>query len=74
VGARVTVVLADGRRQTAEVYAGAGYLSQSSGTLFFGTGNDIAREIHVRWPNGQETIHSVGAGSRLMTIEQTAGG
>lgn len=55
VGARVTVVYADGRQQTAEVYAGSGYLSQSSATLFFG--RDGLREIRVRWPDGAKSVH-----------------
>src|SRR5690606_6378420 len=37
VGARVTVQLTDGREQTAEVYAGSGYLSQSAPPLTFGS-------------------------------------
>ena len=38
VGAQVRLMTSEGRQQTAEVYAGTGYLSQSSPTLYFGLG------------------------------------
>ncbi|MFO0896805.1 MAG: CRTAC1 family protein [Pirellulales bacterium] len=55
VGARVTLHSARGRRQTAEVTAGGGYLSQSAAALAFGleAGDTISR-ISVRWPDGKE--------------------
>ncbi len=60
VGSRVSVTDASGRRQTAEVYAGGGYLSQSTSTLFFGLGDTLLGEeieIEVRWPSGEVTRH-----------------
>jgi hypothetical protein len=58
VGARVTVELSDGSTQTSEVYAGAGYYSQSSAACFFGyTDNNSVRKIRVRWPSGVKTEH-----------------
>ncbi|MBE7499305.1 MAG: VCBS repeat-containing protein [Verrucomicrobiales bacterium] len=52
VGARVTVQFADGRQQTAEVYAGNGHLSQSGSALVFGLGEGLAvRQCEVRWPD-----------------------
>jgi len=55
-GARVTVVTADGKSQTAEVYAGSGYLSQSPAALTFGLGKEgKAESITVRWPDGKVT-------------------
>jgi hypothetical protein len=58
VGARVTLKVANGPPQTAEVTAGGGYLSQSTATLFFGLPRDATvAEIEVRWPNGQTTRH-----------------
>ena len=60
VGSRVSVTDASGRRQTAEVYAGGGYLSQSTSTLFFGLGETHLGqeiEIEVRWPSGEITRH-----------------
>jgi hypothetical protein len=69
VGARVTVELASGRSQTAEVQAGGGYLSQSSTGIFFGyPENDPPRRCQVRWPDGAITEHaiSVAPGPRLV--------
>ena len=60
VGSRVSVTDTSGRRQTAEVYAGGGYLSQSTSTLFFGLGETHLGEeieIEVRWPSGEVTQH-----------------
>ncbi len=58
VGAKVTVHHADGSTQTAEVYAGSGYLSQSCATLFFAQGADPGvKEIQVQWPDGKQTTH-----------------
>jgi hypothetical protein len=56
VGARVVVETAGGRRQTAEVYAGDGYLSQSSSTLPFAAGpSGNVESIVVKWPDGRES-------------------
>jgi hypothetical protein len=58
IGARVTVQLEGGARRTAEVYAGGGYLSQSSSQLFFGLAATGAVErVEVRWPDGSLTQH-----------------
>ena len=56
VGSRLTLQLADGSTQTAEVSAGSGYLSQSSATVFFGY-PDSARpaRLRIRWPDGRKT-------------------
>lgn len=70
VGARVSVRLEDGTSQTAEVYAGGGYLSQSSSTLVFGLGKSgRVKSIEVRWPNGAVTSHPAEE-STLMIINQ----
>jgi len=70
VGARVTVS-ANGARQTREVHAGSGYLSESSRIQHFGLGGATrADAIHVRWPSGAETRLSDVAGDRLITIEE----
>ncbi len=69
VGARVTLELSDGSRQTGEVAAGSGYSSQSSSTCFFGwpEGNP-PRTVHVRWPTGQETDHDVPPGAVTLQL------
>jgi hypothetical protein len=62
VGARVTVQLADGSTQTAEVCAGSGYLTQSSATVFFGYPDSAAPvRLRIRWPTGRETERALAA-------------
>lgn len=60
IGARVTVIMADGAVQTAETQAGAGYFSQSAPACYFGytAGNRPVR-IQVRWPGGRTSEHPV---------------
>ncbi len=56
IGAAVTVKLADGTSQTAEVTAGGGYYSQSSAGVFFGYPDGNApRSVSIRWPDGTTT-------------------
>jgi len=58
VGARVTVRLAGGISQTAEVSAGHGYLSQSTPVLSFALpAESKVDQIEVRWPDGSQTTH-----------------
>ena len=58
IGAKITIELKDGRRRSAEIYAGGGYLSQSVPEVFFGypDGNE-PKKITVRWPDGRPTTH-----------------
>lgn len=62
VGAVVSAVV-DGSEQRAEIYAGEGYLGQSSPTVYFGLGEQVAGEVEVvvRWADGEET-------KRLVTL------
>jgi enediyne biosynthesis protein E4 len=54
LGARVTVVLPDGRRILKVMDGKSGYLSQSDLPLYFGLGEaDHAAAVEVRWPSGQ---------------------
>ena len=56
VGARVTVVTADGE-QVAWVNPTRGYLSQVELPLTFGLGDaDAVERVTVRWPDGGETV------------------
>ena len=56
IGARVTAHFADGRLRAAEVYAGGGYLSQSSPALFWSHQPASAPvSFSIRWPNGSST-------------------
>jgi hypothetical protein len=69
IGARVTMELDDGMRQTTEVCAGSGYYSQSTAACFFGVPEGKApQRVTVRWPSGKTSTHEVPAGSRSMTI------
>jgi hypothetical protein len=72
VGARITVELADGSAQSAEVYAGSGYYSQSSPECFFGYPDaNPPRKVTVRWPLGAVSEHAVPASSAqgVMTLQ-----
>ena len=64
VGARVTLELADGTKQTCEVYAGSGYYSQSSSACFFGwPESNPPKTIRVRWPSGKSSEHAPPPGA-----------
>ena len=70
IGARVTVQLTDGRQQTAEVYGGSGYLSQSTPRLTFGLGPDAAvKAIDVVWPSGKRTRREFNDDESRLAIE-----
>lgn len=65
-GAMVRVIRDDALVQTAEIYAGSGYLSQSSPTLFFGLGESAqVKQVHIRWPNGEEKAVEKPTGNYL---------
>ena len=68
-GARVTVVLPDGRRLVREVQAGSSYLSSEDPRPHFGLGSaTTVSELIVRFPNGSTTrLHDVAA-DRLVTV------
>ncbi len=69
VGARVTLRSSDTATQTAEIYAGSGYLSQSSPCLFFGRGSaekDV--DLEIRWPDGTVTNHTIAADERSVEL------
>jgi hypothetical protein len=69
VGAAITVQLADGTVQVAEIYAGSGYYSQSTAAGFFGyPETNPPKKIRVRWPNGVTTDHDDHVGSSTLTI------
>ncbi len=72
VGARVTLIMSDETRQSTEVQAGSGYLSQSTQSLFFGLGETHASTINVRWPTGISTSHKVSGKQDSITISQPA--
>ncbi len=69
VGARVTLVRDDGRRQSFEVHAGSGYLSQSSATLFFGLGSVKSATLQVQWPDRGSSTYPIRE-QRRMVVRQ----
>ncbi|HLH04895.1 MAG TPA: FG-GAP-like repeat-containing protein [Bryobacteraceae bacterium] len=66
IGARVTV---DGRTKWLD--AGSGFLSQHSKRLLFGLGSrDVAHEVRILWPSGEEQIfHGLRAGRTYLILE-----
>ena len=71
VGSRVTAVLSDNSRQTAEIHAGGGYLSQTTHELVFGLArtNQLKRLI-VRRPDGRQTMTTNGIGEAIIRLKQ----
>jgi len=68
-GARVTVVLPDGRRLVREVQAGSSYLSSEDPRPHFGLGSaTTVSELIVRFPNGTTTRLRDVAADRLVTV------
>jgi enediyne biosynthesis protein E4 len=69
VGSRVEAESRDGTVQTCEVYAGSGYMTQSSSACFFGmsASNPVAR-IRVRWPSGASSAHEVSGSAPVLVI------
>ena len=54
VGTQLTLTLADGSSQTAEVTAGSGYFSQSAARLYFGYPDKSPPvRLRIRWPDGR---------------------
>ena len=73
VGARGTLQLDGQLPQTAEMYAGGGYLSQSSSELVFGLGRSgKSATLSVVWPDGATTLRTIGSDERSITIEKSS--
>lgn len=72
LGARVTVVLPDGRRIVKVVDGKSGYLSQSDLPLYFGLGaSDHATSIDVVWPSGrQQSVAGLIAAGKVVEVEE----
>ncbi len=69
IGARVSLKASDGAVQTAEVFGGSGYLSQSTPALTFGLGqSETPISITVRWPDGQSKVYSSGLTGPVITL------
>jgi hypothetical protein len=70
LGARVTVVLPDGRRLLKVLDGKSGYLSMSDLPLYFGLGSaESVSSIEVLWPSGtKQTVNGPIAAGRTMEI------
>ena len=69
IGARLSLELADGSTQTAEVAAGGGYNSQSAAEVFFGLpAGTPPRGLTVRWPDGSITRHDLPPQGGAITL------
>ena len=70
-GAKVRITADDGKMQWNHVTTAVGYASSSDCRVHFGLdGNQLIREIQIRWPSGiVQTIHNVGV-NQIMTIEE----
>jgi len=70
IGARVLLDLGD-RVLRKAVYAGEGFLSQSSKRLHFGLGDaERIESVTVRWPDGSEEVHrGLHAGARYRIVQ-----
>jgi tetratricopeptide (TPR) repeat protein/peroxiredoxin len=73
IGAVVTIETATSR-QTRNLQAGSGFLSQSSKDLFFGLGDakDLV-QASIRWPSGLvQELHDLPSGHRIWVAEGSA--
>jgi hypothetical protein len=71
IGAQVVLELADGSKETAEVAAGSGWMSQSTAALSFGyTDENPPRRVRVRWPSGVATTHEIGRPGAVVVIAE----
>ena len=69
-GARVTLVLPDGRRLVREVQAGSSYLSSEDPRVHFGLGAATeATRLVVRWPSGRETRLTDVAADQMIIVK-----
>jgi len=71
IGALVTLETTDGIRQTREVTAGSGYLSQSCAAVRFGI-PDVRSggTVTVRWPDGSISSQTLSSDQNSVSIAQ----
>lgn len=68
IGTRLIFHYKDGTSDTAEIQAGAGYLSQSPSTLHHTTGKKHLSNITVHWPDGTISQHPISKTSGLISL------
>ena len=71
IGARVTVILDNGKRLWGVVKTGSSYCSQSELPLTFGLGTSAkVTAVEITWPNGKsETVRNVAANQTITLVE-----
>jgi hypothetical protein len=70
IGARVTMMPADGPAQIAETASGAGWVRPAEASLFFGySPENPPQRVRVRWPSGTATEHDVAPGTRSVLLD-----
>lgn len=74
IGARVTVITPDGRRQLRHVSCGTDYLGQGDTVLHVGLGKHAEATLEVRWPDGGTTRHEGLRGGDVHRISRGAAG
>ncbi len=68
-GAVVTARLPDGRTLRRELHAGGSYLSSHDPRCHFGLGSATSvAELHIRWPDGRETLQHNVAANQILTL------
>ena len=56
IGAKLTLELSDHSRETQEIFAGQGVVSQAGASCFFGYKTPVEPlRLTIRWPNGKQT-------------------
>jgi hypothetical protein len=71
VGSRITVELANGALELAEVYAGSGYYSQSTAACFFSfPTNNPPKAISVRWPSGKTSHYDYQPATTSLLLDE----
>jgi enediyne biosynthesis protein E4 len=70
IGAHLELV-AGGRKQIAERFAGSGYLSQDDGRIHFGLAAATkADKLTIHWPSGQDQVLENLAVDRVLVVEE----
>ena len=64
-------LLAGGRKQIAERFAGSSYLSQDDGRIHFGVGvAEKVDKLTIHWPSGQDQVLENLTVDRVLTVEE----
>ncbi len=74
IGARFTIYLPDGSKQTQTVHSGSSYCSQSELILTFGLGrNDKIDRLEIEWPSGKTEKLTNLTANQLYTVKEGSG-